>query len=348
MAYENTVKDLFYTVYVSSRSNVELTTSLNRFLQNELVPVSARSMTITALTLNILQRFDASKVKALLDACRLPEPELAARAIIGIIPIFQTYRALWSYYPDCIERFKLLSDDPVFNRRFLSAITGFIQAHETEKITKKLMEEIIPEMMKLSPIIGKKIKLDEWMGETGFDDKNPEWQKIIDDSGLTDKLQELTDLQMEGADVFHSTFSNLKAYPFFREMSNWFLPFDPKHTALGNMFDKKEKGSSLIETMFSSSLMCDSDKYSFCLSVQMMPENYRDMLIGQIGAEGEEIKSLQAEELALNPFQKENTIIKQYIQNLYRFYKLYTRKAEFMDIFELPSITTKSNPFTPS
>ena len=61
-------------------------------------------------------------------------------------------------------------------------------------------------MMKLSPMIGKMIKLDEWMGATGFEEKNPEWQKIIDESGLSDKLQELSELQMEGADVFHSTF----------------------------------------------------------------------------------------------------------------------------------------------
>jgi len=54
-------------------------------------------------------------------------------------------------------------------------------------------------MMKLSPMIGKKIKLDEWMGATGFEEKNPEWQKIIDESGLSDKLQELSELQMEGS-----------------------------------------------------------------------------------------------------------------------------------------------------
>ena len=31
--------------------------------------------------------------------------------------------------------------------------------------------------------------MDEWIGETGMDDKNPEWQKILDDAGITDKLQ---------------------------------------------------------------------------------------------------------------------------------------------------------------
>ena len=32
-------------------------------------------------------------------------------------------------------------------------------------------------------------------------EENPEWQEMLDKSGITDKLKELTDLQMEGADV---------------------------------------------------------------------------------------------------------------------------------------------------
>ena len=128
----------------------------------------------------------------------------------------------------------MLSDDKLFNRRFVAAILGYIQAHETEKITKKLNEEIIPEMMKLSPMIGKKINLDEWIGESGVNEKNPEWQKILDESGLTDKLQEFSELQLKGADVFHSTFSNLKSYPFFNEMCNWSLPFNPRHSRSDN------------------------------------------------------------------------------------------------------------------
>src|SRR5690606_4454390 len=155
----------------------------------------------------------------------------------------------WHLYPECIDRLKLLSDDAMFTRRFMTTLLGFIQAHETEKITKKLTEEIIPEMMKLSPMIGKKIKLDEWMGESGIDEKNPEWQKILNDSGLSDQLKEFSELQLEGADVFHSTFSSLKNYSFFREMSNWFLPFDPEHSSIQQLFRNKHEGDTLIETM---------------------------------------------------------------------------------------------------
>lgn len=347
LAHDNTLKDLFYSVYVSPRANADMIASFRDFMDDALIPVYDKSVFLSALTMNVLQRFDAAKVELLLDVCHRPEPELATRAIIGIIPIFQTYKARWPFFPECGNRLKLLSDDKSFNRNFIAAIIGFIQAHETEKITKRLTEEIIPEMMKLSPMIGKKIKLDEWIGESGIDDKNPEWQKILDETGLSDKLQEFSELQLEGADVFHSTFSNLKSYPFFQEMSNWFLPFNPRHSSIRQLFANRAEGASLIETMLRSSLICNSDKYSFCFSITMMPENYRRMMITQLGAEDEELKKMEAEESILKPYQKEDTLIKQYIQDLYRFFKLYSRRDEFADIFSLPLNYHLIEPFHP-
>lgn len=333
---ENTQQDLFYTVFVSPRANDDFITSCRNFMEDLSIPQHDKALFISALTMNILQRFDALKIEFLLDLCNHPEPELAVRAVTGIIPVFQVYNSRLELYPGCIDRLKLLSDDKTFGRRFIAIVIGFIQAHETEKITKKLTEEIIPEMMKLSPMIGKKIKLDEWMGETGFDEKNPEWQKILDETGLTDKLQEFTELQLEGADVFHSTFSNLKSYPFFQQMSNWFLPFTPQHSSVQQLFANRSEGDSLVEALSGSSLICNSDKYSFCLSIMMMPENYRKMMASQLGAESDELKKMQTEEEALKPYQKEETMIKQYIQDLYRFFKLFPRRTEFRDIFDLP------------
>lgn len=336
IAVENTLQDLFYVIFVSPRANNDSIASWRNFMEDGVIPLQAKSLFISAVTLNILQRFDALKIEFMLDLCKHNEPELAIRAVTGIIPIFQIYSTRLELYSGASNRIKLLSDDKLFVRRFIAAVIGFIQAHETEKITKRLTEEIIPEMMKLSPMIGKKIKLDEWMGESGFDEKNPEWQKILDETGLTDKLQEFTELQLEGADVFHSTFSNLKSYPFFQEMSNWFLPFTPLHSSIQQLFTDRTEGSSLLETLSGSSLICNSDKYSFCLSIMVMPENYRKMMVSQLGAESNELKNMQAEEEALKPHQKEETMIKQYIQDLYRFFKLFPRHNEFRDIFGLP------------
>lgn len=336
ITHEHTQQELFYTIFAAPRANNDFIASCRHFMEEESVPRQDKMLFISAMTMNLLQRFDAQKIEFLLDMCNHPEPELAIRSITGIIPIFQLYNSRLELYSGCSNRLKLLSDDKTFGRRFMAAVIGYIQAHETEKITKKLTEEIIPEMMKLSPMIGKKIKLDEWMGETGFDEKNPEWQKILDEAGLTDKLQEFTELQMEGADVFHSTFANLKSYPFFHQMSNWFLPFTPQHSSIQQLFYNRSESDSLVEILSGSSMICNSDKYSFCLSIMMMPENYKKMMASQLGAESDQLKNMEKEEETLNPFQKEETMIKQYIQDLYRFFKLFPRRSEFHDIFELP------------
>ena len=63
------------------------------------------------------------------------------------------------------------------------------------------------------------------------------------------------------------------------------------------------------------------------------------MMISQLGAEGEELSRMQAEEAILQPHQKEDTLIKQYIQDLYRFFKLFQtpkRVCRYLYLAELP------------
>ncbi|MDE8697704.1 hypothetical protein PZH42_26930, partial [Bacteroides cellulosilyticus] len=68
--------------------------------------------------------------------------------------------------------------------------------------------------------------------ETDENDRNPDWDQAFEQTGLGDKIREMNDLQLEGADVYMSTFAQLKGYPFFREPLNWFYPFDRMHSSI--------------------------------------------------------------------------------------------------------------------
>lgn len=344
---EETVQDLFYSLFSSPRATDEEVKAYRDFTSHTLIPTSVKCMLISALTMNLLQRFDPKKFDFLLESCYHPESEIALRAVVGIVPVLREYKKRWIHYPEITGRLSVMADDAIFSRRLVSVIIQFIQAHETEKITKKLTEEILPGMMKLSPMIGKKINLEEWMGESGLEEKNPEWQKILDEAGLTDKLQEFADMQLGGADVFHSTFSNLKNYPFFNEMSNWFLPFDKRHSSLHSFFSERPEDDNLLSTLLNTTMICNSDKYSFCFSLMLMPEQYRNMMATQLGAESDELKKMTEEELLLNPNQQEETICKQYIQDLYRFFKLFQRRNDFVDIFSAPLDYHRLQPLYP-
>ena len=153
-------------------------------------------------------------------------------------------------------------------------------------------------------------------GDSDFSEKNPEWKKELEDSGLGKKLQEYSNLQMEGADVFHSTFSSLKSFPFFSEISNWFMPFDPAYSEIANLFPGESQNNLLKTAILDSGHMCNSDKYSFCLSLAQIPQAQREMMMNRMGAESEEIKQLQKEAQEMNPTIDEEVISDQDIQDL--------------------------------
>jgi hypothetical protein len=125
---------------------------------------------------------------------------------------------------------KILNENPEFKRNLERVIVQFIRSKETEKLQQRIRDEIMPEMIKISPNLKDKINLDSLMDEGFSEDKNPDWEEIFKDSpGLMDKMQEFSELQMEGADVFMGSFAMLKSFPFYGEMGNWFIPFFPEN-----------------------------------------------------------------------------------------------------------------------
>lgn len=325
--------NLFNTIFVSPRSTKELYEDYIAFFEDEEVGSKEKCLFISALTLNLLHRFDSKKFLILLRASKDSDMNLSQRALVGVIIILQLYDPRINLYKECVLLLEsLLEESAYYSKSIRTIIKQLIQSRETEKISKKLTEEIIPDMMKFNTLAGKKLNMEELMGDGDFSDKNPEWKKELEESGLADKLQEYSNLQMEGADVFHSTFAHLKNFSFFREISNWFLPFDSSYSELQGL-SSGSGDNILFSALLSSGHMCDSDKYSFALSLLQIPTSQREMMIHQFGAESEEVKKLQKEAQELNPRVSEEIISNQYIQSLYRFFKLNTNKSSFLDIF---------------
>lgn len=328
--------ELFNCIFVSSRADEKQELEYTSFINNEDVSVREKLLFISALTLNLFHRFDGRKLCTLMEACRSAQEAMRQRAIVGLIIVLQMYDVRWPLYPECQFKLDALSEDVAFRRSVLAVVKQLIRSRETEEISRKLTEEIIPEMMKFNSLAGKKLNMQDLMGETDFAEKNPDWQKELESSGLANKLQEYSSLQMEGADVFHSTFSNLKNFPFFGELSNWFLLFDTQYSELQPLFLEKEGLNGMLQAaVLNSNHMCNSDKYSFALSLLQIPESQRQMMAGRFGEEADQLKEMQKDAESLNPKVNEEVISNQYIQDLYRFFKLYPYKNNFFDIFKL-------------
>lgn len=327
--------ELFNYIYTSPRIKRQQVEEYVQFIISYDISTREKCLFISALTLNLLHRFDSSKILVLLEATNSEIHLVRARAIVGLVLVMQVYDDRWHLYPELQNRLDVLLENIELKKSILRVIIQLIRARDTERISKKLSEEIIPQMMKFSSRSGKKISIEDLMGETDFMDKNPEWQKELEESGLSKQLQEYSELQMEGADVFHSTFSSLKSYPFFSEIGNWFLPFDRSYSEIAELFPNGQQESLLNMAISESGHMCNSDKYSFCFSLLQIPSSQREMMMNRMGAESEEVKRMHQDSKALNPKADEEVVSNQYIQDMYRFYKLSQRKDNFLDIFKL-------------
>ena len=145
---------------------------------------------------------------------------------------------------------------------------------------------------------------------------------------------------MEGADVYMSTFSLLKSFPFFSTLSNWYLPFDSGFSTISELFRNDDK--SLLTAFVNNNVMCNSDKYSFCLSILQMPESQRGMLKQSFKMESEQMDEMAKDEALLTPEITAKNISKQYIQDLFRFFKLHPQHADFSDMFGYSLILHKT------
>lgn len=327
---------LFYHIWFTNKLHNGEISFLKSFYESELVAVPYKSLIASSLMLSLLRYFDEQKFMLLFDAYSSEFPEISQRALVGLVAAFFRYDERLPLYPSVTGRLKLQNENPAFKRNLETVIIQFIRSKETEKIQKKIKDEIIPEMIKISPNLKDKINLDSLMDDSLGEDKNPEWEKIFEDApGLMNKMEEFSEMQMEGADVFMSSFSMLKMFPFFSELSNWFMPFFASNPAISDTIDPAEEiNSRFIKAIDMAPILCNSDKYSFCFSLKNLPAENREFMAEGMKAEMDQFSELQDDEELTDPGKKAGFVSNQYIQDLYRFYKLHPRKNDFEDIFE--------------
>jgi tetratricopeptide (TPR) repeat protein len=326
---------LFYHLWFQDRLSAEGLQFLRKFLASPSILTAYKAFVVTSVTLSLQRYFDEQKFTALFDAYESDEPGVRQRALVGLLLTLYQYDSRMPYYSGITARLKLLNDDPEFKHNLEGVIIQLIRAKETEKLQQRIRDEIMPEMIKISANLKDKIELDSLMEEGITEDKNPEWQELIEESPqLMDKIQEFSELQMEGADVFMGSFAMLKSFGFFRDIANWFMPFFVQNPDLDKVLDFSDDPTRRFAgTIGRAPLLCNSDKYSFCLSIQQVPNQNRELMFRGLQSELEQFQEIEEDEELSNPGRKAGFISNQYIQDLYRFYKLHPRRHDFDDLF---------------
>lgn len=332
--HEEDQNTFFCKVWTSPVWNAQQLEEARNFIGSVLVPANDTALFVSAVTMGVLQIFDVQKINFLFDAYAHTNPQISQRALVGIVLACLTYGRRITYEPDLMNRMKLLEENPDFKRDLMNIQIQLLRSRETKKADKKMRDEIIPEVMKSSRNLDRsKFTLINPEEELLSDDKNPEWKKWEENSELTHKIQELGDMQMEGIDVYMSTFAQLKTFPFFRNLCNWFYPFDTQHSAVLKVFPEEEqKNNFIVNHILTSSFFCNSDKYSFCFTIESIPKAQREVFSGNLTEQNEMLKEMN--KTMKDDKDTSEIIVRQYVQDLYRFYKIYPRRHEFNDVFE--------------
>ena len=145
---------------------------------------------------------------------------------------------------------------------------------------------------------------------------------------LEQSIRKMMNMQQNGVDIYFGGFSQMKRFAFFYTLSNWFTPFYIEHPALATIVDKL-RGNRFLQLLVDNASFCDSDKYSFALAlstiIDRLPENMREMLNHQ-DALGIEMGDFDTNSSAY--------IRRMYLQDLYRFFRVYTQKSDFRNPFD--------------
>ncbi len=342
VTHEENQNTFFCKVWTSPVWNAQQAEEARNFTASVLVPVNDTALLISAVTMGVLQIFDAQKINFLFDAYAHTNPQISQRALVGIVLTCITYDSRIAYEPDLLGRLQLLQENPDFKRHLLNIQIQFLRSRETKKADKKMRDEIIPEVMKSNRNFDRsKLRFINPEEDLFTDDKNPEWEKWKENTELTHKIQELGDMQMEGIDVYMSTFAQLKTFPFFRNLCNWFYPFDPQHSAVLRVFpEERQKNNFIVSHILESSFFCDSDKYSFCFTIENISKTQHETFSENLTDQNEMIKEMQ--KTITTGRDTAEVIVRQYVQDLYRFYKIYPHRHEFDDVFETADLNFRN------
>lgn len=197
---------------------------------------------------------------------------------------------------------------------------------QAEEDNRTIQQDIMPELIRNSNVRFTRFGIEEAGDDAVESILNPN----ADDEKMErveQGMRRMMDMQRQGADIYFGGFSQMKRFPFFSYLCNWFAPFSLNHYMLDDTC-RSLSDNRFLQMLFEKGPFCDSDKYSFAFAVAQvvnrLPDNMREMM----GNEEMFGQAMQDEEL-LSP----TYIRRKYLQDVYRFFRLYPQKASFVSPF---------------
>lgn len=308
--------ELFNASYDSFLWNDEAAAQAQEVIDSALIAENDKVLMASGLFINCLQAFDARKIIFFADNYSTATSSmLRIRMLVAVAFTLYTYRNRLFAYPAITSKLKDLCNNPRFTTDMQNLQKLIIESLSTHEVDRKMREEIIPAMLKSQNFNPEKFGIDSL---EEISESNPEWKNFEQQVG------KLAELEAAGADIYYSTFSTLKRYPFFNNAANWLYPFEENHPGIPKQI-RKTGLKGIANALLKSDVLCDSDKYSFCMLTTQMTDGQVNMIISQLPEMGGYDTAIA---------QTSESTCRNYLRNLFRFFYLYSGKSKPANPFE--------------
>ena len=196
-----------------------------------------------------------------------------------------------------------------------------------EKDNRTIQQEIMPDLIQNSNFRVTRNGIEE-IEESSLDDiLHPDEEERRMEQ-VEESFQRMQQMQKQGSDIYFGGFSQMKRFSFFQEICNWFIPFYIDHPGIADVAEKFQN-NKFLHSLINVGPFCHSDKYSFILAFNQVlnhiPKNLWEML---------ERGEASVSELTPEESNSAAYIRRTYLQDLYRFFRIYPYRKEFTSPFE--------------
>lgn len=318
------VNRLFNTLWTSCQWSDDDCAFYAGLMLSPMVDIVDQQLLVSAVTLGAMNQFDINKFKALTTVYQQSTDErVRQRALVGwVLSVFEGM----DIFPEQDEIIRKLCENKDTIRELYTLQIQFFYSQDTEKDNEKLQRDIMPYLVEGSNIT---------IGRLGIVEKEEDsLENILNQDAedkrmeqMEEKVRKMMEMQKQGSDIYFGGFRQMKRFPFFNDLANWFTPFYIDHPALRTTIERIGQ-PNILETITNQGNFCESDKYSLAFAMEsiinQIPGNIKEMM-GSEGAFAPMGTTLDKS----NP----TYICRAYIQDLYRFFRLYRSSNELINPF---------------
>ena len=325
--HQQLIADWFDRLWLSTIWSEGLASAIEEILLSPTIDIRDQQVLTSAIMLATLNHFDIAKFKVLLSVYRqTTDTAVRQRALVGWVLALQDDVFLYLYDEERKALDEVLENTAVC-QELVQLQHQIILCINAERDNQTIQKEIMPDLLNNNGFRVTRNGIEEVEDHSLDDILHPDEEERRMEQ-LEESFQRMQEMQKQGSDIYFGGFSQMKRFSFFQEISNWFVPFYIDHPGIAEAAEKFRK-NAFLQSLMKTGPFCHSDKYSFILAfnqvINHIPKNLWEML-----ERGEAVVT----EVMKEESQSAAYIRRTYLQDLYRFFRLYPYRSEFCNPFD--------------